>query len=105
MHKNLLYTLFFSCFLVISSFSVEPNYELSKKFGSSLEPVGKNWIKRTVKFDNDYKLDPDTFETITNDEGKSVLNEDYSAVVEEFKEWCVNQEIELKRLFLERTHA
>ena len=26
MHKNLLYTLFFSCFLVISSFSVEPKY-------------------------------------------------------------------------------
>ena len=25
MHENLLYTLFFSCFLVISSFSVEPN--------------------------------------------------------------------------------
>ena len=28
MHKNLLYTLFFSCFLVISSFSVEPNVQI-----------------------------------------------------------------------------
>ena len=31
MHENLLYTLFFSCFLVISSFSVEPIYELYNK--------------------------------------------------------------------------
>lgn len=57
--------------------------------------------KRTVKFDNDYALDPDTFETITNSEGESVLNEDFSQVVKEFKEWCVSQELDLKKLFLE----
>ena len=50
--------------------------------------------------DNDYKLDPDTFETITNDEGESVLNEDFSSIISEFKEWCANQEIDLKRKFL-----
>ena len=61
----------------------------------------KKTSKRTVKFDNDYALDPDTFETITNAEGESVLNEDFTQIVKEFKEWCVNQELELKKLFLE----
>lgn len=57
----------------------------------------KKTSKRTVKFDNDDALDPDTFETITNDEGESVLNEDFSVIIKEFKEWCVNQELELKK--------
>lgn len=61
----------------------------------------KKTSKRTVKFDNDYALDPDTFETITNDEGESVLNEDFSQVIKEFKEWCVSQELDLKTKFLE----
>lgn len=61
----------------------------------------KKTAKRTVKFDNDYALDPDTFETITNTEGESVLNEDFTQVIKEFKEWCVNQELELKKMFLE----
>ena len=61
----------------------------------------KKTSKRTVKFDNDYALDPDTFETITNAEGESVLNEDFTQIIKEFKEWCVNQELDLKKLFLE----
>ena len=61
----------------------------------------KKTSKRTVKFDNDYALDPDTFETLTNEEGESILNEDFSAIVKEFKEWCINQELDLKKLFLE----
>lgn len=65
----------------------------------------KKTAKRTVKFDNEYKLDPDTFETITNEKGESVLDEDFSDIIFEFKEWCVNQEIEIKELFLEKKHA
>lgn len=61
----------------------------------------KKTSKRTVKFDNDYALDPDTFETITNEQGESILNEDFSQIVSEFKEWCINQETEIKELFLE----
>ena len=61
----------------------------------------KKTSKRTVKFDNDYALNPDTFETITNDKGESVLNEDFTCIIKEFKEWCVNQELVLKKLFLE----
>lgn len=72
-------------------------------FTREIQNVGykKKISKRTVKFDNDYALDPDTFETITNSEGESVLNEDFSQVVKEFKEWCVSQELDLKKLFLE----
>ena len=61
----------------------------------------KRTSKRTVKFDPDYALDPDTFETITNDKGESVLNEDFSKIIYEFKEWCISQETEIKELFLE----
>ena len=72
-------------------------------FTREIQNVGykKKISKRTVKFDNDYALDPDTFETITNSEGESVLNEAFSQVVKEFKEWCVSQELDLKKLFLE----
>ena len=62
----------------------------------------KRTSKRTVKFDPDYALNPETFETITNDKGESILNEDFSKIISEFKEWCVSQETEIKDLFLER---
>lgn len=61
----------------------------------------KKTVQRTVKFDNDYALNPDTFETITNVEGESILNEDFTQIIKEFKEWCVSQELELKKIFLE----
>ena len=61
----------------------------------------KKTSKRTVKFENDYALNPDTFETLTNENGESILNEDFTRIIKEFKEWCINQEIELKKLFLE----
>lgn len=72
-------------------------------FTRDIHKVGykKKTSQRTVKFDNDYKLNPDTFETITNDQGESILDEDFSQIIKEFKEWCINQEIELKKLFLE----
>lgn len=61
----------------------------------------KRTSKRTVKFDPDYALNPETFETITNEKGESVLNEDFSKIIYEFKEWCISQETEIKELFLE----
>ncbi|MBQ9608947.1 MAG: N-6 DNA methylase [Lachnospiraceae bacterium] len=72
-------------------------------FTRDIENVGykKKTINRTIIFDNDYALDPDTFETITNDMGESVLNEDFSKIIVEFKEWCLSQETEVKELFLE----
>lgn len=61
----------------------------------------KRTSKRTVKFEPSYALNPDTFETITNDRGESVLDEDFTRIISEFKEWCISQETEIKKLFLE----
>lgn len=72
-------------------------------FTRDIENVGynKRTSQRNVIFEKDYALDPDTFETITDENGESILNEDFSQIVKEFKEWCINQETELKSLFLE----
>ena len=79
---------------------IDNNYSV---FTRDIVNVGykKKTSQRTVKFENDYALDPDTFETITNNQGESVLNEDFSKIISEFKEWCLNQETEIKELFLE----
>lgn len=79
---------------------IENNYTV---FTRDILNVGytKRTSKRTVKFDPDYALDPYTFETITNDKGESVLDEDFSRIITEFKEWCISQETEIKELFLE----
>ncbi|MBO6070202.1 MAG: SAM-dependent DNA methyltransferase, partial [Succinivibrionaceae bacterium] len=79
---------------------IEDDYSV---FTRDIKHVGykKKTAQRTVKFENDYALNPDTFETITNENGESVLKEDFSLIVKEFKEWCVNQELELKQLFLD----
>ena len=79
---------------------IDDNYSV---FTRDIVNVGykKKTSQRTVKFENDYALDPDTFETITNNQGESVLNEDFSRIISEFKEWCLNQETEIKELFLE----
>jgi len=61
----------------------------------------KKTSNRNVIFEKDYLLNEETFETIINEFGESVLNEDFSKVVEEFKDWCLFQEAELKKLFLE----
>lgn len=72
-------------------------------FTRDIENVGyiKRTSQRNVVFEKDYALDLDTFETITDENGESVLNEDFSQIIREFKEWCINQETELKDLFLE----
>lgn len=72
-------------------------------FVREIENVGyiKRTSKRNVIFEKDYKLDEETFETIIDSDGNSILNEDFSKYIEEFKEWCLFQEFDLKKLFLE----
>lgn len=61
----------------------------------------KKTINRNVIFENDYKLDPKTFETIINSEtGENLLNEDFSEIVSDFREWCLLQEDTLRTKFL-----
>ena len=61
----------------------------------------KRTVNRNVIFENDYKLDPKTFETIIDSEtGENLLNEDFSDILIEFREWCIFQEDTLRTKFL-----
>lgn len=72
-------------------------------FAREVRNVGytKRTSKRNVYFETEYLLDETTFETVTNENGESVVNEDFSRIVSEFKEWCVFQELPLKKIFLD----
>lgn len=71
-------------------------------FSREVRNVGytKRTSKRNVYFETEYLLDDTTFETVTDENGESVVNEDFSRIVSEFKEWCVFQELPLKKIFL-----
>ncbi|MGG4335956.1 HsdM family class I SAM-dependent methyltransferase [Priestia aryabhattai] len=79
---------------------VDDNYSV---FVREVEKVGyiKKTSNRNVVFEKDYLLDENTFETIINKDGESKVNEDFSRIIEEFKEWCFFQEKTVKKLFLE----
>lgn len=72
-------------------------------FTREINAVG--YIKRTsnrnVIFEPDYLLDPVTFETVIGKNGESRVNEDFSDTVSEFREWCLFQEREVKKLFID----
>ncbi|MDH0115644.1 N-6 DNA methylase [Rhizobium pusense] len=72
-------------------------------FTREIHAVGynKRTSNRNIVFDKIYKLDPVTFETVIDLDGVSVLDEDFSLTVTEFRQWCVGQETELKKLFLD----
>jgi type I restriction enzyme M protein len=71
-------------------------------FSREVKNVGyeKKTSKRNVYFETQYLLDEETFETITNEHGESVINEDFSKIITDFKEWCLFQETQLKKIFL-----
>lgn len=49
-----------------------------------------------------YKVNYETFETVIDNEGCVVLDEEFSETIHDFKEWCKGQEDSLKKLFLEK---
>ena len=55
--------------------------------------------KRIKYFEKKYKLD-ENYNMITDKEGNPVIDEEFSEVISEFKEWCNSQESEVKKLFL-----
>lgn len=79
---------------------VENNYSI---FIREIRNVGytKTTSNRNVVFEPNYLLDKNTFTTVIDDNGESILNEDFTATVKEFREWCLFQETELKRLFVD----
>jgi type I restriction enzyme M protein len=70
------------------------------------EVINVGYVKKTsnrnVYFETQYKLNDETFETITNEEGESITNEDFTKIIVEFKEWCLFQETPLKKIFLDK---
>jgi type I restriction enzyme M protein len=56
---------------------------------------------RRIKFYNPiYKIDEKTFEVEIDEEGNSLLNEDFTVAINEFKKWALTQEKTLKDLFI-----
>lgn len=80
---------------------IEDDYAV---FVREIKNVGytKRTASRNVIFENDYKLNAETFETeIDSETGEIILNEDFTEVIEEFREWCMLQEDELRACFLD----
>lgn len=79
---------------------INANYSI---FVREIKKVGyiKKTSQRNVIFEKDYKLNEETFETVIDENGESIANEDFSKVILEFKDWCVSQENELKKIFLD----
>lgn len=77
----------------------ESNYEV---FFKDIKKVGYEvkTINRVKSFSPIYKIDYETFETVINNEGTVVLDEEFSETISEFKEWCLGQEKHLQNVFL-----
>jgi len=77
----------------------EQNYEV---FVKDIQKVGYEVkTKRRVKyFEPIYKIDEETFEVVQDEEGRPVLDEEFTQTIKEFREWALIQEETLKDLFL-----
>lgn len=77
----------------------EQNYEI---FVRDIQKVGYEvkTSKRVKYFAQVYKIDYDTFETVIDQDGSPVLDEDFTQTVIDFRKWCVSQERTLQDLFI-----
>lgn len=77
----------------------ESNYEI---FVKDIQKIGYEvrTSNRVKYFKPVYKIDPQTFQIEINDQGESLLDEDFTPTIKEFREWCVSQEEYLKQIFL-----
>ena len=55
---------------------------------------------RVKYFNPIYKIDEKTFEVVINNQGESMLDEEFTETITEFRKWAVSQEETLKKLFL-----
>ncbi len=78
---------------------IDSNYSV---FARDIKAVGyeKRTSKRNVVFNPVYKIDDSTFEIEKDKEGKMVLDEEFSQIISDFRDWCLGQEEEINRLFL-----
>ena len=77
----------------------DQNYQV---FFKNIEKVGYDVkTKKRVKFfEPIYKTDYGTFESLIDNDGRVVLDEEFTETVKHFKEWCKGQEKTLQDLFI-----
>ena len=56
--------------------------------------------KRVKFFAPVYKIDYETFEILIDNEGRPMLDEDFTQTIADFKLWCLSQEEALQDLFI-----
>lgn len=56
-------------------------------------------LNRIKYYNPIYRIDENTFETVIDENGNPMLNEDFSKILKEFREWVKTQEDTLKKLF------
>lgn len=77
----------------------EKDYEI---FAKNIENVGYE-VKKSkglTDFKDKYKIDTETFEIVLDENGKAILDEEFTIIVKEFKEWANTQEEILKEKFI-----
>lgn len=79
----------------------EQNYEV---FFKRIDKVGYEvkTSKRVKFFSPIYKINYETFETVIDEEGRVVLDEEFTETIRHFKEWCKGQEKTLQDLFIKK---
>jgi type I restriction enzyme M protein len=77
----------------------EQNYQV---FFREIKSVGYEvkTSKRVKVFSPIYKINYETFETVIDQEGRIVLDEDFTETIQHFKQWCAGQEKILQDLFI-----
>ncbi len=72
-------------------------------FVRDIKEVGytKKTVNRNVVFDTKFRLNEETFETVINESGESITEEEFTQIITEFRQWCLFQEMEVTKLFLE----
>lgn len=77
----------------------ELNYQV---FSKEIKKVGYEVkTKNKVKcFETQYKINDVTFQKEIDEEGRAILDEEFTETIKDFKEWCNMQEETLKKLFL-----
>jgi type I restriction enzyme M protein len=75
------------------------NYQV---FFKAIEKVGYEVkTKKRVKFfELTFKIDFETFEVVIDENGRAVLDEDFTYTIKRFKKWCLGQEKTLQDLFI-----
>jgi type I restriction enzyme M protein len=71
-------------------------------FVRDVQNVGyeKRTVKRNVVFNPVYKIDEETFEIETDENGMPVKETDFPHIISEFRQWALGQEEVLQELFL-----